>query len=414
MASESYTYKGIAAGKYVEGEVEAINQEEASFKLKEQKIIITNLVKSKKKKAEKEKKKGGGGFSFFKKKVGPQDVMLFSKQFATMVKAGLPILNVLQMLRDQIEHPTMKEIIEDIRKSLEGGVTLSKCFEKYPKIFDNIYINLIKAGEASGKLDIFLLKLVDSLEKREKVKKKIKGALMYPAVMFSVAITVMVFMLIKVVPVFAKMYEGMGVALPTPTAVIMTASNFMRGSGGATLGIMTVLLYIIFKYATTKIPKVRYKWHKYIIGMPIFGDMILKSLLARIALIMGNLSAAGVNLLEALEIAKSVSNNDVVTQALENVKKGVFSGDTLTKLFLKEPVFPPTFSQLISVGEQTGSLDEMFTSVSVYYEEEFDTAVENMSSLIEPIMIVFMGTMIGGLMIAMYSPIFNVGSIIGS
>ena len=414
MSSESYTYKGIAAGKYVEGEVEAINQEEASFKLKEQKIIITNLVKSKKKKAEKEKKKGGGGFSFFKKKVGPQDVMLFSKQFATMVKAGLPILNVLSMLRDQIEHPTMKEIIENIRKSLEGGVTLSKCFEKYPKIFDNIYINLIKAGEASGKLDIFLMKLVDSLEKREKVKKKIKGALMYPAVMFSVAITVMVFMLIKVVPVFAKMYEGMGVALPTPTAVIMTASNFMRGSGGATLGIMTVLLYIIFKYATTKIPKVRYKWHKYIIGMPIFGDMILKSLLARIALIMGNLSAAGVNLLEALEIAKSVSNNDVVTQALENVKKGVFSGDTLTKLFLKEPVFPPTFSQLISVGEQTGSLDEMFTSVSVYYEEEFDTAVENMSSLIEPIMIVFMGTMIGGLMIAMYSPIFNVGSIIGS
>ena len=414
MASESYTYKGIAAGKYVEGEVEAINQEEASFKLKEQKIIITNLVKSKKKKAEKEKKKGGGGFSFFKKKVGPQDVMLFSKQFATMVKAGLPILNVLSMLRDQIEHPTMKEIIENIRKSLEGGITLSKCFEKYPKIFDNIYINLIKAGEASGKLDIFLLKLVDSLEKREKVKKKIKGALMYPAVMFSVAITVMVFMLIKVVPVFAKMYEGMGVALPTPTAVIMTASNFMRGSGGATLGIITVLLYILFKYTTTKIPKVRYKWHKYIIGMPIFGDMILKSLLARIALIMGNLSAAGVNLLEALEIAKSVSNNDVVTQALENVKKGVFSGDTLTKLFLKEPVFPPTFSQLISVGEQTGSLDEMFTSVSVYYEEEFDTAVENMSSLIEPIMIVFMGTMIGGLMIAMYSPIFNVGSIIGS
>ena len=147
--------------------------------------------------------------------------------------------------------------------------------------------------------------------------------------------------------------------------------------------------------------------------MPIFGDMILKSLIARISLIMGNLSAAGVNLLESIEISKQVSNNDVVTQAVENVKKGVFSGDTLTKLFLKEPVFPPTFSQLISVGEQTGNLDEMFTSVSSYYEEEFDTSVENMSSMIEPIMIVFMGTMIGGLMIAMYSPIFNVGAIIG-
>ena len=412
MSSETYTYKGISGGKYIEGEIEALNQEEASFKLKEQKIIITNLVKAKKKKAaaEKGKKKG---FSFGKKKITPQDVMLFSKQFATMVKAGLPILNVLTMLRDQIEHPTMKEIIEEIRKSLEGGITLSKCFEKYPKIFDNIYINLIKAGEASGKLDVFLMKLVESLEKREKVKKKIKSALTYPVVMFTVAITVMVFMLIKVVPVFAEMYDGMGVALPTPTAVIMTASNFMRGSGGLTLFIVLIVGFILFKYLTTKVPAIRYRWHARVLKLPVFGDMILKSLIARISLIMGNLSSAGVNLLESIEIAKQVSNNDVVTQALENVKKGVFSGDTLTKLFLKEPVFPPTFSQLISVGEQTGNLDEMFTSVSAYYEEEFDTAVDNMSSLIEPIMIVFMGTMIGGLMIAMYSPIFNVGAIIG-
>ena len=410
--SETFTYKGISAGSYVEGNIEAVSLEEANFKLKEQKIIITNIIKSKKKKAEKEKKKGQG-FSFGKKAVKPEDVMIFSKQFATMVKAGLPILNVLTMLRDQIEHPTMKEIIEDVRKSLEGGITLSKCFERYPKIFDNVYINLIKAGEASGKLDTFLLKLVDSLEKREKVKKKIKGALTYPVVMFSVAITVTVFMLIKVVPVFAKMYEGMGVALPTPTAVILKASEFMRGSGGLTLLICSIIFYIIFKYLTTKIPAIRYKWHNRVLRMPIFGPMILKSLLARVALIMGNLSAAGVNLLESIEIAKSVSNNDVVTQALENVKRGVFSGDTLTKLFLKEPVFPSTFSQLISVGEQTGNLDEMFNSVSAYYEEEFDTAVENMSSLIEPIMIVVMGTMIGGLMIAMYSPIFNVGSFIG-
>ena len=330
-----------------------------------------------------------------------------------MVKAGLPILNVLSMLRDQVENPTMKEIIEDIRKSLEGGTTLSKCFEKYPKIFDNIYVNLIKAGEASGKLDVFLLKLVDSLEKKEKIKKKIKGALMYPMVMFSVAITVMVFMLIKVVPVFAKMYEGMGVALPTPTAVIMNASNFMRGSGGLTLLIVVIVISVTFRYLTTKNEKIKRMWHARVLKLPIFGEMILKSMLARISLIMGNLSAAGVNLLESIEIAKSVSTNVVVTNALENVKKGVFSGDTLTKLFLKEPLFPPTFSQLISVGEQTGSLDEMFTSVAIYYEEEFDTAVDNMSTLIEPIMIVFMGTMIGGLMIAMYSPIFNVGAIIG-
>ena len=163
---------------------------------------------------------------------------------------------------------------------------------------------------------------------------------------------------------------------------------------------------------TKKNPKIRFWWHGKVLKLPVFGQMILKSLLARIALIMGNLSAAGVNLLESIEIAKSVSNNDVVSNTIENVKKGVFSGDTLTKLFLKEPLFPPTFSQLISVGEQTGSLDEMFNSVARYYEEEFDQSVDNMSSLIEPIMIVFMGVMIGGLMIAMYSPIFNVGALI--
>ena len=411
---EAFTYKGISAGKYVEGEIEALNQDEASFKLKEQKIIITNLIKSAKKKgAKKEKSKSKGSSLFGKKKVKVEDILIFSKQFATMVKAGLPILQTLAMLRDQLEGPAIKEIVEDIRKSLEGGVTLSKCFEKYPKQFDNVYINLIRAGEASGKLDVFLLKIVDDLEKKEKIKKKIKSALMYPSIMFTVAITVSAFMLIKVVPVFANMYDGMGIALPKPTAVIMSMSNFLRGTGGLIMLISLVGGYGAFKYLTTKNEAIKYRWHKQVLKLPVFGDLILKSMLAQISLIMGNLSAAGVNLLESIEIAKSVSKNVVVTEALENVKKGVFSGDTLTKLFLKEPLFPPTFSQLISVGEQTGQLDEMFNSVAVYYEAEFDQAVDNMSSLIEPIMIVFMGLMIGGLMIAMYSPIFNVGALIG-
>ena len=409
---EIFTYKGISAGKYVEGELEALNLDEASHVLKEKKIIITYLIKSKKKKDEK-KAKAKGSSLFGKKKIKVEDVLIFSKQFATMVKAGLPILQVLSMLRDQLENPSLKEVIEEIRRSLEGGVTLSKCFEKYPKLFDNVYINMVKAGEASGKLDIFLLKIVDSLEKKEKIKKKIKGALMYPSIMFTVAITVSAFMLIKVVPVFAKMYEGMGIALPKPTAVILGMSDFLRGAGGLVMLISIITFVVGFRFLTTKNAAFKYRWHKQVLKLPVFGDMILKSLLARISLIMGNLSAAGVNLLESLEIAKEVSNNVVVSEAIENVKKGVFSGDTLTKLFLKEPLFPPTFSQLISVGEQTGQLDEMFGSVAKYYEEEFDNSVDNMSSLIEPIMIVFMGIMIGGLMIAMYSPIFNVGALIG-
>ena len=412
---EAFTYKGISDGKYVDGEIEALNLDEASHKLKEQKVIITNITRTSKKKksADKEKKKGKGSSLFGKKKAKVDDVLIFSKQFATMVKAGLPILQVLEMLRDQIESPAMKDVIEDIRKSLEGGVTLSKCFEKYPALFDNVYINLIKAGEASGKLDVFLLKIVESLEKKENIKKKIKSALMYPSIMFTVAITVSAFMLVKVVPVFAKMYDGMGIELPAATATIMGMSDFLRGSGGQILVLSLIIFFFVFRYLTSKNEKIKYAWHKQVLKLPIFGDMILKSMLARISLIMGNLSSAGVNLLESLEIAKSVSTNVVVLESLENVKKGVFSGDTLTKLFLKDPLFPPTFSQLISVGEQTGQLDEMFGSVAKYYESEFDTTVDNFSSLIEPIMIVFMGIMIGGLMIAMYSPIFNVGALIG-
>ena len=412
---EAFTYKGISEGKYVDGEIEALNLDEASHKLKEQKIIITNIARtSKKKKTEdKEKKKGKGLSLFGKKKAKVEDVLIFSKQFATMVKAGLPILQVLGMLRDQLESPAMKDVVEDIRKSLEGGVTLSKCFEKYPELFDNVYVNLIKAGEASGKLDVFLLKIVESLEKKEKIKKKIKSALMYPSIMFTVAITVSAFMLVKVVPVFAKMYDGMGIELPAATSTIMAMSDFLRGTGGKILLFGSIAFVFGFRYLTQKSEKVRYAWHKQVLKLPIFGDMILKSMLARVSLIMGNLSAAGVNLLESLEISKSVSNNVLVLESLENVKKGVFSGDTLTKLFLKDPLFPPTFAQLISVGEQTGQLDEMFGSVAKYYEAEFDTTVDNLSALIEPIMIVFMGIMIGGLMIAMYSPIFNVGALIG-
>ena len=203
---------------------------------------------------------------------------------------------------------------------------------------------------------------------------------MYPGIMFTVAITVSAFMLIKVVPVFAKMYDGMGIELPAATATIMAMSDFLRGAGGLILLLSIITFVVTFRYMTARNEKLKYAWHKQVLKLPVFGDMILKSMLARISLIMGNLSAAGVNLLESLEIAKSVSNNVVVLESLENVKKGVFSGETLTKLFLRDPLFPPTFSQLISVGEQTGQLDEMFGSVAKYYESEFDTVVENLSA----------------------------------
>ena len=406
---QKFSYNGILNDQKVDGEIESESRLTAFLNLKKKGIIVWSVTPlySGIKKVKKKKVTS----NFFKEKIKPQDIVSFTKQFATMVKAGLPILGTLEMVRDQTVNLSMKEIIENIRKKLEGGVALSQCFSEYPLYFDSLYINLIKAGEASGKLDIFMFKLVLSLEKKEKIKKKIKSALMYPTIMFSVAMSVTAIMLIKVVPVFAKMYDNMGVELPAPTAVILSMSNFLSGTGGLILLFSLISTYIIFRYLTTKNKKIQYFWHQRILKLPLFGNMILKSSLARISMIMSNLTSAGVNLLESLDIAKSINNNVIIIEALQNVKTGVSSGQTLTDLFTKEELFPPAFSQLVSVGEQTGTLDEMFGSISILYEEEFDNSVENMSTLIEPIMIVFMGTIIGGLMVAMYAPIFNIGSV---
>ena len=408
----NFQYKGITQGKYVEGEIEAINNAEAAHKLKEQKVIITKLTEFKKKKKV-DKKKEKISFSFGTG-VKAKEILIFCKQFATMLRAGLPVLNTLNMLDEQTEAPNMKKIIVTIRKDLESGNALSKCFSNHPKIFDTVVVNLIKAGEASGKLDTFLQRIVISLEKKEKIKSQIKSALFYPGALLTVAILVTIFMLIKVVPVFVTMYEGMGVDVPASTAAIMSASDFVRSASGGGLTLVIFVVSIIgLRYLIKTNYKIRKGWHQFTLKIPVFGNLIQKSILAKVSLVLGNLSQAGVDLLESIDIAKSVTNNTVVVEALENVKKGVFSGETLTKLFAKEKIFPTTFSQLISVGEQTGSLDEMFGAVASYYEEEFDTAVANLATLIEPIMIVFMGITIGGLMIAMYAPIFNVGAIIG-
>jgi type IV pilus assembly protein PilC len=408
----NFEYKGISQGKYVEGEIEALNNAEAAHKLKDQKVIITKLKEAKKKKVVTKKEKTSFSFGTG---IKAQEILIFCKQFATMLRAGLPVLNTLEMLDGQTKRPPMKKVIQTIKKDLESGNALSKCFDKHPKIFDTVVVNLIKAGEASGKLDTFLQKIVVNLEKREKIKSQIKSALFYPGILFSVAMMVTVFMLMNVVPTFVDMYENMGMGddLPTPTAVIMSMSKFVRSSGGLFLLIFIILFFVGFKYLISKNYNVKKAWHQTILKLPIFGNLINKSILAKVSLVLGNLNQAGVDLIESIDIAKSVTDNVIVIEALENIKKGVFSGETLTDLFNKEKIFPATFTQLISVGEQTGSLDEMFGSVAIYYEEEFDVAVANLASLIEPIMIVFMGITIGGLMLAMYAPIFNVGAIIG-
>ena len=412
----SFEYKGIAEGKYTEGIIEALDKDEASFKLREKKVIITSMTLVKGQKIKKPKKAGQGeGFlgNLFIGKVKTADLSLFSKKISTMIRAGLPILDSFKMVEEQTENKRLKLIIHQISKDLEAGTSLSKCFAKNPAVFDKIYVNMIKAGEASGKLDIFLTKLTEILERREDIRRKIKSASFYPKILFFVAGGITVFMLLKVVPIFEEMYGGMGVPLPGLTKMIISASNFVQSKAGVMSFVILGLAYYLFGFANKRFPKFKRIIDKLSFKLPIFGNLIAQSIYARIALIMSNLVAAGVSVIETLEIVKETNDNLIVSDAIENVKRGVFSGADLSKLFLKEPVFPAQFGQLIAVGEKTGNLEEMFTSIANYYQEEFDNAVETLSTAIEPIMIVLIGTLIGFLLLAMYMPIFNAGSVVG-
>ena len=412
----SFEYKGIAEGKYTEGIIEALDKDEASFKLREKKVIITSMTLVKGQKIKKPKKAGQGeGFlgNLFIGKVKTADLSLFSKKISTMIKAGLPILDSFKMVAEQTENKRLKLIINQIAKDLEAGTSLSKCFAKNPAVFDKIYVNMIKAGEASGKLDIFLTKLTEILERREDIRRKIKSASFYPKILFFVAGGITVFMLIKVVPIFEEMYGGMGVPLPGLTKMIISASNFVQSKAGVMSFVILGLAYYLFGFANKRFPKFKRRIDKLSFKLPIFGNLIAQSIYARIALIMSNLVAAGVSVIETLEIVKETNDNLIVSDAIENVKRGVFSGMDLSKLFLKEAAFPPQFGQLIAVGEKTGNLEEMFASIANYYQEEFDNAVETLSTAIEPIMIVLIGTLIGFLLLAMYMPIFNAGAVVG-
>ena len=412
----SFEYKGIAEGKYTEGIIEALDKDEASFKLREKKVIITsiNIVKGQKIQKKKQASKGGGLFgNLFLGKVKTADLTLFAKKISTMVRAGLPILDSIKMVEEQTDNKRLKLIITQIAKDLEAGTALSRCFAKNPDVFDKIFVNMIKAGEASGKLDIFLVKLTEILERREDIRRKIKSASFYPKILFFVAGGITVFMLIKVVPIFEEMYGGMGVPLPGLTKLIISASNFVQSMAGLISFITLGVIYYLFGLANKKSPAFKRRVDKFSFKLPIFGNLIAQSIYARAALVMSNLVAAGVSVIETLEIVKETNNNLVVRDAIENVKRGVFSGMDLSKLFLKEPVFPPQFGQLIAVGEKTGNLEEMFTSIANYYQEEFDAAVKTLSTAIEPLMIVIIGALIGFLLLAMYMPIFNAGSVVG-
>ena len=407
----TYSYKGVQDNKYIEGDIGALNKDEAAYKLKEQRIIITSLEKLSGSEEVKEKKVDLKKTTKAPKKVPIHEVIVFTKKLETMIRAGLPILETIDMIKNQTEDKGLKWIIGDIHRSVESGTSLSDSFAKYPRIFNNVYINLLRAGESSGKVDLFLKKLVIGMEKDEKIRSSIKSALTYPIVLLVVATSVIILMMIYVVPVFQEMFAGVEGGLPAPTQIVVNASEFLRDPlRGGVLAVTIVGAIVAISTAVKKSYKLRKFWHKLILKLPLFGELIKKSALSKIAMIQGNLTAAGVPVIEALDISASSVDNIIIKEAMVDVKRGVFSGEPLSKLFEnKKNIFPMTFTAMVSVGEKTGNMEEMFESIALYYEEEMDVTVGMLTEMLEPIMIVFMGVTVGFILVAMYMPMFQMG-----
>jgi len=409
--SAKFSYKGIQGNKYTEGTIEALNREEAAFLLKEQKIIITSISKVSGKEVKEKKETKKKQVVKVPKKIPTKEIMVFTKKLETMVRAGLPIIETINLIKKQTEHKGMLFIIEKILIDVESGIPLSEAFAKYPNIFGNVYINLLRAGESSGKIDTFLQKLLNGMEKDEKIKAGIKKALTYPIILLFVAIAVIVLMMVYVVPVFQDMFSGSAGGLPPITQLVVDISEFIRDpmGGGLTL-VLLVLTFITISTMVKKNLKFRRKWHALLLKLPLFGDLIQKSSLAKISMIQGNLSAAGVPVMEALDISASAVDNLPIQDALTEVKRGVFSGDPLSKLFENRPhIFPLTFTSMTAVGEKTGNMEEMYHSIATYYEAEMDESISRLTEMLEPIMIVFMGLTVGFILIAMYTPMFQMG-----
>jgi len=331
-----------------------------------------------------------------------------------MIRSGLPVLDSLILIQSQTENKAFARSLQDIIHSVNSGVSFSAALGKYPRYFDEVYRNMIEAGEVTGKLDIFLDRLVEGLERMQTIRSGIKSALFYPMTLVLVTVAIAAFMMIKVVPTFVGIYGNMGVKLPVPTQVIMDISSWMLDGWN----ILGLLMGLLFAYVTHRVLNKYSYFYKRVISavllrLPVFGNLIVKASIARMSLLMANLFISGISIDEIMRIASRTTNNVLFVGAMQRISKEIVTGKELSSLFADESVFPLELSQLIKVGEKTGRMDEMLGSIAKYYLEEFETVVKGLTTVIEPLMIVFIGLVIGMLVIALYLPIFNAGDAIG-
>ena len=391
MATFTYTARAFN-GDLRTATIDASSRDDVIAQLRKQRLSVVKIDQ------DAAKKIGRGS-------IKTRDVVIFTRQFSTMINSGLPLVQALTILAEQTDNKALAEVTRKVVFDVESGNTVADALSKHPRAFSNLYVNMVAAGEAGGILDTILLRLATFLEKNDALVRKVKGAMIYPAVIMSVAAIAVVTLLIFVIPVFAGMFASAGQALPLPTRIVIGASGFLKHYWWV-IGAMVIGGGYSFKkyYAT---PSGKLVIDRAMLHFPVLGDVLRKSAVSRFTRTLGTLISSGVSILEGLEITAKTAGNRVIQDAIMQSRSSIAGGDTIAQPLQKSKVFPPMVISMIAVGEQTGGLDEMLTKIADFYDEEVDAAVSNLLSLLEPIMIVFLGVVVGGMVVAMYLPIFD-------
>lgn len=395
-----------AQGKTLKGEMEALNQQAVLARLRSQRIQpVPTRVREKGKGFDREITIPGLGA-----KVKDHDVMIFTRQFATMIDAGLPIVQGLDILSQQTENKLFRNTIKTIKQDVEGGSTLAEALKRHPKVFDDLYVNMVAAGEAGGVLNTILNRIALFIEKSNKLKRKVKGAMIYPCTIVVVAAAVVTILLLYVIPVFGELYGGAGKALPLPTQMTINVSNWFRAYFLFIVAAVVAIIVAIRMYYKTENGKL--KIDGILLRLPVVGDLVRKVAVARFSQNMSILLTSGVPILDGLAITAKTAGNKVVEQAVMKCRISISQGKTIAEPMAESKIFPPMVCQMVAIGENTGSLDSLLKKVAEFYEEEVDNAVANLTALMEPVIMVVLGVIIGGLVISMYLPIFQLGSLV--
>jgi type IV pilus assembly protein PilC len=390
MPTFTYTAR-TSGGELKSSTIEATSRDDAVNQLRRQRLTIVKVDENRPTKA--------------RGSIGMRDIVIFTRQFSTMINAGLPLVQALDILARQSENKVLAQTVREVVFEVESGHTVADAMRKHPKAFSDLYTNMVAAGEQGGILDTILGRLAVFLEKNDALVRKVKGAMIYPAVIMGVAVIAILVLLWKVIPVFQNMFASVSMELPLPTKVVIGLSDFLQGywwalliaAAGAVFGIKQT-------YAT---PAGRLAIDKFMLGVPVLGDVLRKSAVSRFTRTLGTLISSGVSILDGLEITAKTSGNRVIQDAIMESRASIAGGESISAPLQKSQVFPPMVISMISVGEQTGGLDEMLSKIADFYDDEVDAAVSGLLSLLEPIMIVFLGVVVGGMIVAMYLPIFD-------